>query len=85
MHCSILDYNAAKFIGEPVTKDDIGNQMVGSSNFHQEKPREYKDDLESLYYLMLIFIRIRLPWQGRNEQVAASYKINKPAMRVCKF
>lgn len=56
-----LDYNAARFIYDK-SSDPIGNTIYGSCNFHEGYKRGFKDDMESIFYLVLVLFRVTLKW-----------------------
>lgn len=62
-----------------------GDMLFGSLSYHENKERKYKDDLESLYYVMLHLAGVRLPWKNENSMITAVYKSQIPLVRVSKI
>ncbi|MED6152896.1 Casein kinase 1-like protein 3, partial [Stylosanthes scabra] len=56
----IIDFGLAKRFRDPITN----NHIPCSRNAHLGFEQSRRDDLESLGYVLVYFIRGSLPWQG---------------------
>lgn len=61
-----------------------GNDFFAAINYHKKSLRTFKDDMESLYYMMLEVVGMQLPWDGKISKEYLSYKMDKVLMRVSK-
>jgi len=69
----LIDFGLSSMYCDPLTSIHIpmreGRDMVGtiryaSVNYHKGIEGSRRDDLESLFYIILYFLRGQLPWQG---------------------
>lgn len=63
----------------------MGDLKFGSLNLHDNRPRSYRDDLESLFYTILYLGGVKLPWIGHGPDVGRHYKSRIDDMRVSKI
>lgn len=59
-----------------------GNNFFAAISYHTGEYRMFKDDMESLFYMMLDISGIRLPWDGKPHETYVLYKKNIAGMRV---
>lgn len=96
----IIDFGLAKRYKDPKTGNHIpfkeGKSLVGTARYasiasHMGYEQGRKDDLESLGFLLLYFLRGKLPWQGvqiknKTEKYAEIGRIKKESSieQLCK-
>jgi serine/threonine protein kinase len=91
----LVDFGLSKQFRDPKTHlhipfsiADVAHRLTGSavfasihSHFGQELGR--RDDLESLAYILIYFLRGSLPWQSLNEKDALKIKQQTTAHELC--
>ena len=96
----LVDYGLSRYYRNPKTKSHIsfrsGKSLTGTAryaslNTHLGYEQSRRDDLESVIYIMLYFLKGGLPWQGlgmmskeeRYEKIK-QYKKYTPIEDLCK-
>lgn len=79
-------------IGLKTERSILGTVRYISINMHQRLEQSRRDDLESLMYVLIYFIKGELPWQGikaksKKEKYDKIYEIKKHSVpyELCKF
>jgi serine/threonine protein kinase len=96
--CFVVDFGLAKAVrrhGEHIPPRE-GKKLTGSARYcsvhtHQGLEQSRRDDMESLAYTLIYFLKGRLPWQGircrdkgRRYQEIAHLKRTLPVEEVCR-
>lgn len=88
----LIDFGLAKFYKNPMTnkhidyctkKRFIGTMAFASLNAHRGIELSRRDDLESLAYLLIYFLRGSLPWITPNQQDAYHTKMSFSTSMLC--
>ncbi|ETS78914.1 hypothetical protein PFICI_08767 [Pestalotiopsis fici W106-1] len=83
----VIDYSLSKKYRDPATHVHIpyrenkklyGDPRYASINAHLGVEKSRRDDLESLGYMLLYFLRGNLPWQGRSASTIQETKLSTP-------
>eukprot|EP00928_Gymnodinium_smaydae_P001893 TRINITY_DN10673_c0_g1_i1.p1 TRINITY_DN10673_c0_g1~~TRINITY_DN10673_c0_g1_i1.p1 ORF type:complete len:271 (+),score=34.98 TRINITY_DN10673_c0_g1_i1:65-814(+) len=88
----MIDFGLSKLYRDPKTLEHIpltekngfvGTARYASVNSHLGLELSRRDDLEAVGYILLYFLKGRLPWQGSSQRARADMKMALPVQELC--
>eukprot|EP00928_Gymnodinium_smaydae_P059867 TRINITY_DN4332_c0_g2_i2.p1 TRINITY_DN4332_c0_g2~~TRINITY_DN4332_c0_g2_i2.p1 ORF type:complete len:334 (+),score=52.43 TRINITY_DN4332_c0_g2_i2:49-1050(+) len=88
----MIDFGLSKMYRDPKTLEHVpftgkhgftGTARYASVNSHLGFEQSRRDDLEAVGYVLMYFLRGRLPWQGFSRRDLADLKIALPVEELC--
>eukprot|EP00928_Gymnodinium_smaydae_P059871 TRINITY_DN4332_c0_g5_i1.p1 TRINITY_DN4332_c0_g5~~TRINITY_DN4332_c0_g5_i1.p1 ORF type:complete len:326 (+),score=60.00 TRINITY_DN4332_c0_g5_i1:53-1030(+) len=88
----MIDFGLSNLYRDPKTLEHIpltekngliGTPRYASVNAHLGLEQSRRDDLEAIGYVLMYFLRGRLPWQGSSQRALAGSKVAYPVEKLC--